>query len=319
MRRLIVPIAATFVVAFTANATAAVPHTVVPGETLWTIASASNLTNRALAAYNHLPEEGNVVLGSTIMIPAPSEAAAAMSSAGMTPTNPGAETSTPSAPSAAAPATATASSAPAALGGYTVRWGDTLSGLAATARVPASQIAAMNGLDPSGVLLAGTVVKLPTGSPTPPRASEPAPAPVIPDSGPEPTSTQLDSGTVSSIASQHGVEGPLAAAVAYQESGFNNAMVSSANARGVMQVMPGTWTWIQDNLAATKLNPESATDNVAAGSLYLKQLLAQTGGDEATAIAGYYQGLSSVQRNGMLPETERYVANVQALKGRFGG
>jgi hypothetical protein len=37
------------------------------------------------------------------------------------------------------------------------------------------------------------------------------------------------------------------------------------------------------------------------------------------AIAGYYQGLSSVQTQGMLPETRQYVANVQALRGRFGG
>ena len=72
-------------------------------------------------------------------------------------------------------------------------------------------------------------------------------------------------------------------------------------------------------LASTKLNPASATDNVAAGSLYMKHLLQQTGGDEATAIAGYYQGLSSVQSQGMLPETRRYVANVQALQHRFGG
>ncbi len=317
MRRLIAPLAVTLAVTLGGPAAAAVPHTVVPGETLWTIAAASNFTNRALAAYNHLPAEGNVVLGSTVMVPSPSEAAAAMSAAGMAPTNPRAAAA--AAPVASTPVASTPPSAPPALGGYTVRWGDTLSGLAAVARIPAAQIAAMNGLSASRPLLAGTVIKLPTGSPTPPRASEPAPAPVVPVAGPEPTSARLDSGTVSSIAAQHGVPGSLAAAVAYQESGFNNAMVSSANARGVMQVMPGTWTWIQDNLASTKLDPASATDNVRAGSLYLKQLLAQTGGDQATAVAGYYQGLASVRDHGILPETRQYVANVQALQGRFGG
>ncbi len=39
-------------------------------------------------------------------------------------------------------------------------------------------------------------------------------------------------------ATRNGVPGSLAAAIAWQESGFNNAMVSAANARGVMQVMP---------------------------------------------------------------------------------
>jgi hypothetical protein len=53
--------------------------------------------------------------------------------------------------------------------------------------------------------------------------------------------------------------------------------------------------------------------------LYLGQLLRDTGGDAATAAAAYYQGLASVRDRGMLPETERYVANVMALRGRFGG
>jgi hypothetical protein len=37
------------------------------------------------------------------------------------------------------------------------------------------------------------------------------------------------------------------------------------------------------------------------------------------AAAGYYQGLGSVRKIGMLPETQRYVANVMALRSRFGG
>jgi len=53
--------------------------------------------------------------------------------------------------------------------------------------------------------------------------------------------------------------------------------------------------------------------------LYLKRLLNETGGDESAAIAGYYQGLSSVQSRGMYDDTRQYVDNVQALRGRFGG
>ena len=36
-----------------------------------------------------------------------------------------------------------------------------------------------------------------------------------------------------------------------------------------------------------------------------------------TAIAGYYQGATSVQRNGMFADTRRYVANVQTHMTRF--
>jgi soluble lytic murein transglycosylase-like protein len=53
--------------------------------------------------------------------------------------------------------------------------------------------------------------------------------------------------------------------------------------------------------------------------MYLKHLLDQSGGNEDAAIAGYYQGMSSVQNRGMFADTKRYVANVQALRGRFGG
>jgi soluble lytic murein transglycosylase-like protein len=180
-------------------------------------------------------------------------------------------------------------------------------------------MAAMNGLDPDGLLVAGTVIKLPGGAPAPARASEPAPAPVVPAADPAPTSGFVGAGDIQAVASQYGVSPSLAAAIAWQESGFNNAMVSSANARGVMQVMPGTWDYVQQNLAQRQLDPNSATDNVHAGVMYLKRLLDDAGGDENTAIAGYYQGLQSVRDRGMYDDTQQYVNNVQALRSRFGG
>jgi len=299
--------------AFAAPASAEVAHTVQPGEALWSIAAANNLTTRTVAAYNGLSEDAQVVLGATVRVPTTVEGYAALQGAGLVPATPGAAAA---APAAAAPAAA----APPAQGGYTVRPGDTLSGLAAGAGVPMADMAAMNGLDPSGLLLAGTVIKLPTGASAPARAAEPAPAAVVvPPADPAPTPARVGAADVTSVASQHGVSPSLAAAIAWQESGFNNAMVSAANARGVMQVMPGTWDYVQRNLAQRRLDPRSETDNVHAGVLYLKQLLAQTGGDEDTAIAGYYQGLGSVESRGLFDDTERYIDNVQALRSRFGG
>jgi soluble lytic murein transglycosylase-like protein len=121
------------------------------------------------------------------------------------------------------------------------------------------------------------------------------------------------------VAAANGVSPSLATAIAWQESGFNNNMVSSANARGVMQVMPGTWDYVQKNLSSRALDPNSASDNVTAGVLYLKSLLNETGGDENAAIAAYYQGLGALRSRGVFDDTARYVANVQALRGRFGG
>lgn len=308
MRRTL-SIAVLFALWSAAPAGAAVPHVVRPGETLWSIAAANNLTTRTVAAYNGLSENGQVVLGSTIMVPSTVEGYAALQKAGL------AGTSAP-----AAPAPAATSSAPAPMGGYTVRVGDTLSALAASSRVSVGTIAQMNGLDPSGLLLAGTVIKLPTGAPAPVRSSQPAPAAtVVPSASPQATATRVGAADVRSVAAAHGVSPSLATAIAYQESGFNNAMVSSANARGVMQIMPGTWEYVQRHLAGRALDPASATDNVTAGVLYLKSLLSQTGGDERAATAAYYQGLGALRSRGMFDDTVRYVDNVQALRTRFGG
>jgi soluble lytic murein transglycosylase-like protein len=287
-----------------APASAEVAHVVQPGETLWGIAAANNLTTRTVAVYNGVPENHQVILGTTIRVPTVAEGAAALAGAG--------------APTAAAPSSS--AGAPAPQGAYVVRWGDTLSALAAGAGVSVADMAAMNGLDPAGLLLEGTVLKLPAGAPAPARAQEPAPATqVVPQAAPAATPARVSAGDIQAVAAEHGVSPSLAAAIAWQESGFNNGMVSDANARGVMQVMPGTWDWVQQHLAQRPLDPNSATDNVHAGVLYLKRLLEATGGDENSAVAGYYQGLASVQKQGMYDDTQRYVANVQALRSRFGG
>jgi N-acetylmuramoyl-L-alanine amidase len=308
----------TFLLVPAAPASAAVPHIVQPGETLWSISAANNLTTRTVAAFNGLSEDSQVVLGSTVMVPSTVEGYAALQQAGIVP----AETAQ-AAPAAAEPAAATpvASGAPAPQGGYTVRPGDTLSALAAQTGTSVSAMAAMNGLDPNGLLLTGTVLKLPGGSAAPAQASQPAPAEtVVPDAAPAPTAQHVSATDVQNVAASHGVSPSLAAAIAWQESGFNNSMVSSANARGVMQVMPGTWDYVQQNLAGgQQLDPNSANDNIHAGVMYLKRLLTDAGGDENAAIAGYYQGLASVRERGMYDDTARYVDNVQALRSRFGG
>jgi N-acetylmuramoyl-L-alanine amidase len=288
--------------ALCAPANAAVIHTVQPGETLWSIATANNFTTSALAAANGLSEDSQVVLGSQIKIPSVSEAAAALSSG---------------TPLSSSGSTSTGSGAPPA-GAYTVRPGDTLSSIAGRSGVPMIAVANMNGVDPAKPLLIGTVLKLPTGAQL--TSSTPAPSnTVVPNAPPYPTPERVSSSTISEIAAAHGVPASLASAIGWQESGFNNDLVSSANARGVMQILPGTWSWINSNLAVSPLNASSAADNVHAGVLYLGQLLRDTGYNVPETIASYYQGLDSVRREGMLPATREYVNSVMALRSRFGG
>src|SRR3954453_18859893 len=184
-----------------AQAGAAVSHTVQPGETLWAIAAANNLTTRTVAAFNGLSEGSQVVLGSTINVPTTVEGASALIAQGVqlqgvAPQAPTSSAGTGSAPAPPAPATSAGSAAaPPAAGGYVVRTGDTLSGLAANAGVSLSQIAAANGLHPSAPLLTGPGPKLPAGSPPPPGASQPPPAQrVVPAAAPEPTPTRVGAG-----------------------------------------------------------------------------------------------------------------------------
>ena len=265
------------------------------GETLWSIAAANNFTTRSLAAANGLSESSNVVLGSTITIPSESEAAGALGQA--------------AAPSGAAPQPA---------GAYTVRPGDTLSGIAARAGVSPGQVAFMNGLSPDSHVIAGTPLKLPAGS-APAAAPDPPPTQPAPAAEPEASPGRVTAGQVGQIAADHGVSPSLASAIAWQESGFNNNLVSSANARGVMQILPGTWSWVEGNIARRRIDPDSPQENVHVGVMYLDRLIRDAGGDVARGVAGYYQGPASVARKGMLPDTQRYVDNVMALRSRFGG
>jgi N-acetylmuramoyl-L-alanine amidase len=287
--------------AICASASAGTPHIVKPGETLWSIASANNFTTRSLVAANGLSENSQVVLGSTIQIPTVAEAAAAMQKMGIGSGSP-----------------ASRSGGPGPLGSYVVRPGDTLSGIAARSGVTLDAVAFMNGLDPKEPLLTGTVLKLPTGA----NMASSGPAPTqreVPNAAPYPTPERVSAAQIGQIAAAHGVPASLAEAIGWQESGFNNNLVSDANARGVMQILPGTWSWINSNLALSALNSSSAQDNVHAGVLYLGQLLRDTGGSIRQTVAAYYQGLESVRQTGMLPDTRAYVDDVLALRARFGG
>jgi N-acetylmuramoyl-L-alanine amidase len=142
-----------------APASAAVPHTVQPGETLWSIAAANNLTTRTVAAFNGVSEDHQVVLGSTIMVPSTVEGYGALQQAGLVSADP--------AQAAAAP-----SPSPSSSGSYTVVAGDTLSGIAARAGLSTASLAAANGLDPNAFLLTGTTLSL-AGGAAPEQAAAP--------------------------------------------------------------------------------------------------------------------------------------------------
>lgn len=316
-------------------------HVVTPGETLSGIAAANGMQVARLAAANGLAWNAVVIAGQSLQVPPRDGLYTSTSGQTMgyaTSTTPQAQSGT------AAPASTTTSGVqtqPAVQrtsstsGGsgqsHHVSSGETLAMIAARLGTTVAALAAANGIANPNYILAGSTLRAPGTTPAPAPAMVPASyKPATASTGPEgapaatgagagTTSERLDGSTIGSIAAQQGVAPNLAKAIAWQESGWNNALTSSAGARGIMQVMPGTWDWINTSLARPPLNRYSAHDNVRAGSLLLRQLLRETGGNESLAIAGYYQGLGSVRQRGLYDDTKQYVSNVLSLKSRFGG
>lgn len=83
-----------------------------------------------------------------------------------------------------------------------------------------------------------------------------------------------------------------------------------------MQVTPVAWSFVETALFGFPV-ARTAEGNVRVGIAYLHHLLHRFGRDERLAVAAYYQGGRSVRVRGVLRETDVYVADVLALKGRM--
>ena len=106
----------------------------------------------------------------------------------------------------------------------------------------------------------------------------------------------------------------LLMAMTWLESGWQNDVVSPVGAMGIGQLMPDTVSWLQDIVIGEPLDPHDPDDNIRMSARYLRWLLDRTGGDPATALAGYYQGLGAVRTSGVFPSTRVYVADVLAFR-----
>jgi soluble lytic murein transglycosylase-like protein len=115
-------------------------------------------------------------------------------------------------------------------------------------------------------------------------------------------------------AATYGVDPKLARALAWMESGFQQDVVSSAGAIGVMQLLPETWQWV-DTMLLGEVTPRTYDGNVRAGVRYLRWQLDQFDGDVKLALAGYYQGARAVRERGLFEDTKQYVAVILQLYG----
>jgi soluble lytic murein transglycosylase-like protein len=129
-----------------------------------------------------------------------------------------------------------------------------------------------------------------------PEAVEPPPA--APPSDPK--------ALVSEAAKYAGLPEALVHSVARAESGYRPGAVSKKGALGVMQLMPST-------AAAWNADPRDPSQNIYAGTLYLRDLLIRYNGQVSKALAAYNAGPGAVDKyHGVPPyaETRRYVNRV---------
>ena len=188
-------------------------------------------------------------------------------------------------------------------GSYVVRPGDTLSAIAARFGTSASVLARANGLSSPDFILAGSAISI-TG-PVAPGLASPVTA----------AATWSAEASIDAWSAHYGVDARLARALAWMESGYQPGVVSPAGAVGVMQVTPSAWRYVETVLLGTSVR-RTADGNVRIGVAYLAHLLHAFGGDERLALAAYYQGEAAVRHRGVLPESERYVEDILALKSR---
>jgi peptidoglycan hydrolase-like protein with peptidoglycan-binding domain len=114
----------------------------------------------------------------------------------------------------------------------------------------------------------------------------------------------------------YGLSPSLVKALAWQESGFQQHLRSSVGARGVMQVTPQTWSYVE--LVLLGRNVRHGMDgNIHVGVAYLRQLLHEFHFNVRLAVGAYNQGPAAVRAHGLFPKTRAFVANVLALRRRF--
>jgi soluble lytic murein transglycosylase-like protein len=92
-------------------------------------------------------------------------------------------------------------------------------------------------------------------------------------------------------ARRHGLDPLLLASVIQIESHFNPYAISSAGARGLMQLMPDTARWLLER----ELKPDALYNgpmNIELGSSYLRQLMDRFDGDLSQALVAYNAGPS---------------------------
>jgi hypothetical protein len=186
---------------------------------------------------------------------------------------------------------------------HVVASGESFFSIAARYHVSPWRLARRNRLSLTMVIVPNQRLALPKGARlTPPPAAGP------------PADRESVRAAIDYWSRVYGVDPGLARALAWMESGFQQDVVSSVGAIGVMQLLPETWEFVDVVLLGTR-TPRNYQGNVRAGVRYLRWQLDEFNGNRRLALAGWYQGARAVRERGLFDDTKEFVRIVLALYG----
>ena len=261
------------------------------GDTLIAIARRHHLTVERLVDLNDLSDPNRIFVGQRLRL----------------------EPAEPDVAAAPAPAATTRT--------HTVRAGEHLTGIARTYGTTIADIVAANGLADPSRIFAGQRLTIPGA-----QAAQAAAKPAAATGSAMPASMAALVGARDEVrraivaeAERFGVPPAFALAVAWQESGWQQGVVSWAGAVGVMQLLPATGEWVGEAMLGSRVDLRDMRQNVRAGVRLLAHYLDRYDGNRDLVLAAYYQGQTAADRHGVFSMSRPYIASIKVLETLFGG
>lgn len=257
-------------------------HVVQPGETLWAIGDQYNTDAIDIADANGITDTNLIHVGDELWIP---------------------------------DATGSGTGGDPVI--HVVVSGDNMAAIAASYGVDTNSLAMLNSIETPYLIYPGQEITIPYAElPVQPPPADPIPAGNI-DPAVGFVDTETIRQTIISLSQEYGWDAHLIQSLAWAESTWDQRALSPSGAVGVMQLMPTTADWAGPALVGRDVDyVNNVTDNVETGIAYLSHLRVITGSDYL-ALAAYFQGLASVEQDGIFPTTRAYALGIIESRDLF--